>query len=406
MDFNIKIHIDNMDIYGKIYSMLTRIVKTQLDTYIKGEDYKIFFMWGPRRSGKTTLLEEISKEYNIPIFNFDLLTDRELFVPREEALDRLVAETNIILIDEIQNYPESTLALKILYDQYKVKVIATGSSELRQKSAKNFDTLANRFTEHYCLPLSVDEIVQNNSVPLYDMPNFEYSLQDRIQMYGSYPEVYTQTHETEKINLLQNLLNTYVLKDVVNIYNLKDEKLAKDILTKIALQIGSEVSVREIANSLGANETTVANYIEIFIKNYILIPLPAFKTNARRAVSENRKLFFYDIGIRNMLVKDFRDLELRPDKGGLFENFIVSELEKRRRNFNVQENMYFYREYSGAEVDIVLENYKKSYHCIEVKVGEHRQSKDIFPLPHTFTIVNTKNYFEKLTAAFPDRTNL
>ena len=109
-------------------------------------------------------------------------------------------------------------------------------------------------------------------------------------------------------------------------------KLAKDILTKIALQIGSEVSVRELANSLGENAVTVSNYIEIFVKNYILIQLPSFKTNIRKAVSENRKLYFYDLGIRNILVKDFRDLELRPDKGGVFENFIVSEIEKKRKN--------------------------------------------------------------------------
>ena len=183
---------------------------------------------------------------------------------------------------------------------------------------------------------------------------------------------------------------------MVDIYNLKDEKLAKDILTKIALQIGSEVSVREIAKSLNANETTVSNYIEIFIKNYILIPLPSFKTNARRAVSENRKLFFYDLGIRNILVKDFRDLDIRPDKGGVFENFIVSEIEKRRKNLDIKETLYFYREYSGAEVDIVLEDYKKNYICIEIKVNENRKSKDIFPLEHKFIVLNSRNYFEKI----------
>ncbi len=102
----------------------------------------------------------------------------------------------------------------------------------------------------------------------------------------------------------------------------------------------------EIANSLGANQSTVSSYIEIFIKNYILIPLHPFKTNMRRAVSENRKLYFYDIGIRNILVKDFRELDLRPDRGNVFENFIVIELEKMRRNTKAQQTMYFYREYS------------------------------------------------------------
>ena len=176
--------------------------------------------------------------------------------------------------------------------------------------------------------------------------------------------------------------------------------MAKDILTKIALQIGSEVSVRELANSFGANAVTVSNYIEIFIKNYVLIPLPSFKTNIRKAVSENRKLYFYDLGIRNILVKDFRDLELRPDKGGVFENFIVSEIEKKRKNTNAKQTMYFYREYSGREVDLIIEDYKKKYICIEMKMDERRISKDIFPLAHSFTIINMQNYFKEITGLF------
>ena len=378
--------------------MLTRLIEKQINDYIKSDDFKIFFIWGPRRSGKTTILEEISKEFSLPIFNFDLLSDRERFNPTEGALSSIVKESNIILIDEVQNYPESTVSLKILHDKFKVKIIATGSSELKKKSSKDFDTLSGRYTEHYCLPLSIDECVQNSGVPAYELSNFKNNLQGKLQIYGAYPEIYANTNLNEKeiINLLQNILDTYVLKDVVDIYNLKDAKLAKDILLKIALQIGSEVSVREIAKSLNANETTVSNYIEIFIKNYILIPLPSFKTNARRAVSENRKLFFYDLGIRNILVKDFRDLDIRPDKGGVFENFIVSEIEKQRLNLDIKENIYFYREYSGAEVDIVLEDYKKNYICIEVKVNENKKSKDIFPLDHKFIILNSKNYFQKI----------
>ena len=381
--------------------MIQRNVEEQIETYLIGTDYKIFFIWGPRRSGKTTLLEKLSKSTKVPIFNFDLLSDREIFTPTEEALAKIAAEHKIILIDEVQNYPESTVALKLLHDIYKVKVIATGSSELRQKS-KDFDTLAGRYTEHYCLPLSIEEISGNVATRAYDKAKFKTELQHQFQIYGAYPEIYANKTLTnaERMDLLQNIFDAYILKDVINIYGLKNEKLAKDILTKIALQIGSEVAVREIATSLGANDSTVASYIEIFIKNYILIPLPAFKTNARRAVSENRKLYFYDLGIRNILVKDFRELDLRPDKGGVFENFIVSELEKKRRNTKIQTSMFFYREYSGQEVDIVLEDYKKNYTCLEVKTNPKSRSKDIFPLVHSFEILNTANYFETIRSLF------
>lgn len=227
---------------------------------------------------------------------------------------------------------------------------------------------------------------------------FEKKLVGQLQVFGSYPELYTQGLSGEaKAKLLENMVQTYVLKDAVDSYELKNKKLAEDILTKIALQLGSKVSVREIAASLGSNGITVANYIEIFIKNYILIPLPAFKTNIRKAVSENRKLYFYDLGIRNTLVKDFRETKLRPDQDGLFENFIL-EIEKQSRNSGALRTLYFYRESGGREVNLVIGDYKKSYTVLEVKI-DRGAVKDIFPLPHTAEMVNAQNYFEKITAA-------
>jgi len=383
--------------------MLKRAIEAQIAAYLEEKSHKIFFIWGPRRSGKTTILENLSVSLNVPIFNFDILSDREKFVPERETLAALASEHKVILIDEVQNYPGSTVAIKILHDVFGVKVIATGSSELKQKAGEDFDSLSGRFVESYCLPFSVFEIAENADIKAYEKREFDNRLQKQLQIFGVYPEVYANTHlsESEKIDLLQNILDTYVLKDIIDIYTLKNTKLARDILTKIALQIGSEVSIREIANSLQANVSTVANYIEIFIKNYILIPLPSFKTNMRRAISEHRKLYFYDLGIRNILVKDFRQLNLRPDRGGVFENFIVSELEKQRKNTHAKKTLYFYREYSGAEVDLVLEDYKKNYTCLEIKIHDKVSKKDIFPLPHTFKTINSQNYFSIIPEVLP-----
>src|SRR3989344_1683784 len=381
--------------------MLIRAIEAKVENYIKSKENKILFIWGPRRSGKTTLLNKIAKEHKVRIFNFDNQSDADFFISRKDALEKIVKGNNVILIDEVQTHPETTVALKLLHDEFNVKVIATGSSELRQKS-QDFDSLAGRYIEEYCLPFSVYEIVENSKAPAYEEKNFQLVMQKSLQLYGAYPEVYANENltETEKIDILQNILDTYVLKDIISIYDLKNSKLAKDILTKIALQIGQEVSIREIANSLQANVATVSNYIEIFIKNYILIPLPSFKTNIRKAVSENRKLFFYDLGIRNILVKDFRPLDLRPDKGGVFENFIVSEMEKRRKNLNLKYSVYFYREYGGKEVDLVLEDYKKNYITVEVKTTK-TPAKDVFPLPNTFKAVNAQNYFQKIAEVLP-----
>lgn len=377
--------------------ILKRTIEDNIDKYLNSEEIKTLFVWGPRRSGKTTIIDKLAKQLGVTKYNFDLESDREKFAPRREVLERIVKENKVILIDEVQNYPEATVMLKLLHDEYKVKVIVTGSSELRQKSSKAFDTMAGRFNEIYCLPLSIFEILDNEKPKAYDEKEFKKQLAKKLQIFGSYPEVYTEEDmpEKDRIDLLQSMLDTYVLKDVVDIYELKSQKLAKDILTKIALQLGSEVSIREIADSLGANPSTVSNYIEIFIKNYILISLPSFKTNIRKAVSENRKLYFYDLGIRNILIQDFRDLELRPDKGGVFESFIISELEKLRKLRNAKVNMYFYREYGGKEVDVIIEDYKKKYTVVEIKTTEG-VARDIFPLPNIPLVITIQNYFEKI----------
>lgn len=381
-----------------------RSIEEHIENYLKGDLYKTLFIWGPRRSGKTTLLEQLSRKLGVSFFDFDLQTDRELFVPRREVLEKLVATHKVILIDEVQQYPPATVVLKIIYDLFKVKVIATGSSELRHKAGEDFDSMAGRFLEEYCLPLSIYEIVENKKVPLYRKEQFSQNLQKDIQIFGSYPEVYAEDKVTDaqKAALLGKILDAYVLKDIADIYDIKNEKLAKDILTKIALQLGSEVSVREIAASLGANKDTVSNYIEIFIKNYILIPLPSFRTNLRKAVSENRKLYFYDLGLRNALVKDFRETNLRPDQGGLFENFIISEIEKQRKNTGALRNLYFYREYGGKEIDLVIEDYQKNYTVLEIKIDKG-EVKDIFPLPHTSQLINAQNYFEKISKVLKNR---
>lgn len=377
--------------------MIKRKIENKIKEYLDGKDHKIFFIWGPRRSGKTTVLQNLSNKLGIKVFNFDFQSDSSLFVPTRDALDKIASLGDLILIDEVQNYPEATVALKLLHDEYGIKIIATGSSELRQ-TTNDFDSLAGRYTENYCLPLSVQEIMEYNNPNQIEKDTVlkkEFKVQ---QIYGSYPEIYlSDLSEDAKQDLLSNIIDTFVLKDIINIYNLKDLKLAKDILTKIALQIGSEVSLREIANSLQANWTTVSNYIEIFVKNYILISLPSFKTNARRAVSENKKYYFYDLGLRNALIKDFRDLELRQDRGAVFENYIFSEIEKTRRMINYNFTTYFYREYNGKEVDLVIENYKKEYKVFEIKIQKDiKDINKIFPLEHELEVLNMLNYYKIL----------
>jgi predicted AAA+ superfamily ATPase len=358
---------------------LKREIEKQLEEYRKSKENKILFVWGPRRSGKTTILRKMAKEWGETVYNFDLETDREKFVTRREDLEKLVAKHKIIMIDEVQNYPESTVVLKVLHDEYGIKIIATGSSELRQKG-ETFDSLVGRFREIFCLPLSVFELKDNEIEKRLDLG----------LVWGGYPEVLAEKSEVARIEMLENIVSNYVLKDIVDIYDLKNAKLARDLLTKVALQLGSELSLRELANSLGTNAMTVANYLEILVKNYIVIPLPSFKTNLRKAVSENKKYYFWDLGLRNALVSDFRPVKLRPDAGGIWENWVVMEWEKQKRMKNLKLKSYFYREYGGREVDMIIEDYQKKYVACEIKQKGGTVAK-IFPLEHKATVINREN---------------
>src|SRR3989338_4713179 len=196
--------------------LLKRAIEKVIDIYLRSDDIKILFVWGPRRSGKTTLIDKFTKELGVTKYNFDLVSEREKFSPRREVLERIVKDNKVVLIDEVQNYPEATVMLKLLHDEFKVKVIAMGSSELRQKSSQEFDTMVGRFNEIYCLPLSISEIIDNENPKASEEVEFKKQLANKAQVWGTYPEVYIKDilPEKNRIDLLQSMLDTYVLKDV------------------------------------------------------------------------------------------------------------------------------------------------------------------------------------------------
>ena len=361
--------------------MFLREVEQQVQKHIDTGNSKILFLWGPRRAGKTTILKKFAKNLGVPFFNFDLISDREVFSLNREALAKL-SELPYILIDEVQNYPESSLALKILYDEFGAKIIATGSSELRA-TGQNADTLAGRFRTLHCLPLSLKEILNNTEFEAYREEEVRRETINKLMLFGGYPEVYLLESEEEKRELLENLLSTFVLKDVIDLYNLKNAKLALDLLTRLAVMLGRELSIREIAAHLNANAGTVTNYLEIFTKNYVLLPVPALKIDGRRSVGENKKYYFLDLGLRNLLVRDFRPLNLRVDAKAILENILVSELTKEFQNKKTGQELSFYREYAGRGVDLVISDFQKNYTCISV--GKAQENS--FPLKHTSQFV-------------------
>ena len=260
----------------------------------------------------------------------------------------------------MQKNPDSTQAIKLLTDSANSLIVATGSSELRQKT-RYFDTLAGRYKEFLLFPLTIDETAnfKGESFSFTLHPNttethFLSSYLDEIMIYGSYPGVILSGEKEEE---LKNITQNSIVKDIANIYDLKNTDLVFNLLRLLAMQVGNLINISEIASSLSSTKITIDNYLSILNKNRIIFFLEPYRTNKRKGYLERKKVFFCDLGIRNALIEDFRPLDLRPDKGAVFENLIVASF-LRRVYYNRSHNkLYFYREIAGAqkEIDLIVE---------------------------------------------------
>ena len=306
--------------------MIKRKLLTDLEKVISRPAKKIVFLWGPRQTGKSTILNELRQKFGGACFNFDDLNDQKLFVPERTKLLSSIKlraagrRNRLVFIDEVQNHPESTRAIKLLTDTGDFIILATGSSELKAKT-KQFDTLAGRYQEFVLFPLTLDELAVfkgekqafKNRLNFAETNHLSQFLEE-MMIYGSYPGVILADN---KLDELKNITQNSVVKDIVNIYDLKNTDLIYNLLRLLAMQIGNLVNVTELASSLGSTKITISNYLSILSRNRIIFFLEPFKTNQRRAYLERKKVFFYDLGIRNALIEDFRPLELRQDLGAV-----------------------------------------------------------------------------------------
>lgn len=381
--------------------MLQRYLQNILEKTLLSPSYEIIFIWGPRRSGKSTILQNLATKYNTRVFNFDLSEDREYFQNNYSQLKKLAENFKLILIDEVQNYPESTQILKILHDEFKLKIVATGSTELRNISAPDFDSLAGRFITYYCFPLSYDEILYNQGTNIL-LPSFKLATLQNLLVYGGYPATYLEADLNNKILSLQQLIDTYILKDIVSIYNLKDVQIVRNLLIKLAMQIGQEISQSEVATKLQVDIKTLQNYLNILTVNNILIEHKPYFDNPKKQISKNKKYFFVDLGIRNSLINDFRQVNLRNDKGMLFENFVITEFNKEIKTKRLSLSMFFYREYNGREVDIVLQNPFKKFVVVEIKYKERNRTKNPFPIESNYFQIDSENFDEVKRQVFEE----
>jgi predicted AAA+ superfamily ATPase len=307
-------------------------------------------LYGARRVGKTTLIrciQSVSREDAI-YFNCDEPDIRLQFTDAtSSSLSQLIGTKKLILIDEAQRVKNIGITLKLLVDNFPgVQVVATGSSSL-DLSNEIVEPLTGRKYEFHLHPFSIQELRQE-----YSVLELDRTLEQRM-VFGMYPEVEQRPDESEVI--LRELSTSYLYKDVLQYQDIRRPELLEKLLLALALQIGNEVSFNELAVTLGVSKQTVANYMDLLEKAFVIFRLPSFSRNLRTELSKSRKFYFYDTGIRNALINNFNPLTMRVDAGALWENYMISERLKFTMNEGKIVNRYFWRTYQQQEIDYIEE---------------------------------------------------
>lgn len=355
---------------------------------------KVVIIYGPRRTGKTTLLTEFLKteENYLLVSGEDLDAQYYLSSQSIEKLKSFVGQRSLLVIDEAQVIPQIGLNLKLIVDHCSgIKVIATGSSAFDLANSLG-EPLTGRKHTLRMFPLSQMEIGT-----IETQPQTKSNLESRL-IYGSYPEVVLNQSIHNKQRYLNELISDYLYKDILALDGIKKSKKMTQILQLLAFQIGKEVSLSEIGRQVGLNKDTIERYIELLEKCFVLVRLSGFNRNLRKEIAKQSRYYFYDVGVRNAIINQFNPLALRNDIGELWENYIIMERLKKQAYQGLFSNNYFWRTYDQQEIDWVEERQGELYAYeikwnSAVKVKEPPAWRTGYPNSH-FTLINRDNYLE------------
>src|SRR3989344_7324228 len=343
----------------------------KLDDYLKPN--KVVVIFGPRRVGKTTLLDQFLSKTKLKykLDNGENLQVQQILSSRDfSKIIPYVNRYELYALDEAHRVPNIGLGLKIIVDQIPgIKVIATGSSSFE-------------------LSGQIGEPLTGRKIPLIFYPVSQLELK-------------RESSPVELEQRLEEFVNSYLLKDILELERVKGAKILLDLLRLIAFQIGGEVSLSELSRELGIDLKTVARYLGLFEKSFILYNLRGFSRNLRSEINRKSKYFFYDNGIRNTIISNFNDVELRDDTGKLWENFMVSERLKKQAYGSIFANNYFWRTWEKQEVDWVEEREGKLF-GFEFKYSPKRKSRPAKEFlaayqNSTLTTISKENYFDFVT---------
>ena len=333
----------------------------QIDKLLKPK--KVLILYGARRVGKTTLLKEFLSRSTLKyrIDSGDNIRIQHLFDSQDfSALSDYAEGYELIAIDEAQQIKNIGIGLKILIDNHPaVRIVVTGSSSFDLSQSVG-EPLTGRKKTVVLYPISFIELHS-----LYNKQELADQLETFLR-FGLYPEVVTTKSKKGKIEILRELVDSYLLKDILSLEKVKGSKQLLDLLKLLAFQIGNEVSWTELASQVRLDVKTVARYLDILEKGFVIKRVGGLSRNLRKEITSKAKYYFYDIGVRNAVVSQFNTLDDRNDVGGLFENFIAMERLKANAYLRRLGDLYFWRTYDGQEIDLVEERNGK-LHGYEIK---------------------------------------
>ena len=337
-----------MIIVTKKYVYLVIMIKRTLFDTIQKKFFKgkAIVLLGPRQVGKTTLIQELLLGKPHLFLNGDDPDIRGMLEGiGTSKLQTIIGNNDIVYIAEAQRISDIGITLKLITDQFKhVQLLVSGSSALELNNHTQ-ESLTGRKFEYHLYPIGWEELEGK-----FGFIESMSQLEERL-IYGMYPDVINHRHDARQV--LQDLTTSYLYKDVLSVIGIRKPQLLEKLLKALALQLGAEVSYNELSNLLEIDKGTVIKYIDILEKSFIVFQLNSFSRNQRNEIKNNRKIYFYDNGIRNMIINNLNLFDLRNDKGALWENFLISERIKLQSYHQLYTNNYFWRTVQKQEIDFV-----------------------------------------------------
>jgi uncharacterized protein len=357
---------------------------------------KVLVLYGPRRVGKTELVRAMLSTYKGKIFSGtgDNQELRTLLESQQlTKISTLFGSYDLIFIDEAQRIPQIGFGLKLLVDSHpNISVIVTGSSSL-DLSNKIGEPLTGRNKIRTLFPISILELYQQ-------FGGMEViQILEQLLLFGSYPDVLNAKSKEDKIEYLLSVRDSYLLKDILEMENIRNPSKLSDLLKLLAFQIGHKVSLNELSNSLGIAKQSVERYLDLLEKTFIIKRIGGFSRNLRSEVTKTARYYFYDNGIRNAIINNFNPIDQRNDIGMLWENFLFIERIKKQEYKRLFSNNYFWRTYNRQEIDLVEERDGRLY-GYEFKWKQRRiNAPKIWKETYTnsdFEVISKDNFLEFL----------